>query len=86
MATAITALRQAPVLVNGRLQKFIKAVEPPGNARPECEFLTELVRNVAGQPVANTLEGLFNQMAEELPALKGLTWAQVGDLGVDVPI
>ena len=27
----------------GRVQKFMKAVEPPGDARPEWEFLRELV-------------------------------------------
>ena len=27
----------------GRVQKFMKAVEPPGNARPEWEFLRDLV-------------------------------------------
>ena len=26
----------------GRVQKFMKAVEPPGDARPEWEFLREL--------------------------------------------
>ena len=29
----------------GRVQKFMKAVEPPGDARPEWEFLHELVFN-----------------------------------------
>src|SRR5499427_6142161 len=33
----------------GRVQKFMKAVEPPGDARQEWEFLHELVLDVTGQ-------------------------------------
>jgi NADH-quinone oxidoreductase subunit G len=72
--------------VKGRLQKFMKAVEAPGDARPEWEFLHELVHNVTGQNGFVSMEGLFNQMAKEIPALNGLEWAKVGDQGVDVQI
>jgi NADH-quinone oxidoreductase subunit G len=70
----------------GRVQKFMKAVEPRGDARPEWEFLHELVYNVTGQNGYATIEGLFNQMAKEIPAFNGLTWAQLGDLGMTVQI
>ena len=33
-----------------------------------------------------SIEGLFNQMAKEVPAFKGLTWAGLGDTGVTVGI
>ncbi len=72
------------VNVRGRLQKFMKAVEPPGDARPEVEFLAELVAGVTGQPVPGTMEGLFNRMAAEVPTFQGLTWAAVGDTGVEI--
>ncbi len=72
--------------VKGRVQKFSKAVEPPGDARPEWEFLHDLVHNVTGQNGHSTIEGLFNQMAREVPAFAGLTWAGLGDLGASVPI
>jgi NADH-quinone oxidoreductase subunit G len=74
------------VNVKGRLQKFMKAVEAPGDARPEWEFLHELVHNVTGQNGFVSIEGLFNQMAKEIPALNGLEWAKVDDQGVDVQI
>ncbi len=70
----------------GRVQKFMKAVEPRGDARPEWEFLHELVFNVTGQNGFASIEGLFNQMAKEVPAFIGLTWAGLGDTGVTVPI
>ena len=70
----------------GRVQKFMKAVESRGDARPEWEFLHELVLNVTGQDGYASIEGLFNLMAQEVPAFKGLTWAGLGDTGVTVPI
>jgi NADH-quinone oxidoreductase subunit G len=74
------------VNAKGRLQKFLKAVEAPGEARAEWEFLHELVFNVTGQNGFVSIEGLFNQMAKEVPAFAGLEWAKVGDTGVNVPI
>jgi predicted molibdopterin-dependent oxidoreductase YjgC len=70
----------------GRVQKFMKALEPRGDARPEWEFLHELVFNVTGQDGYATIEGLFNLMAKEVPAFNGLTWAGLGDTGVTVAI
>ena len=72
--------------VKGRVQRFMKAVEPKGDARPEWEFLHELVYNVTGQNGFVNIEGLFNQMAAEVPAFNGITWAGLGDTGVTVPI
>ncbi|HKQ40371.1 MAG TPA: molybdopterin-dependent oxidoreductase [Verrucomicrobiae bacterium] len=72
--------------VKGRVQKFMKAIEPKGDARPEWEFLHDLVYNVTGQNGFVTIEGLFNQMAVEVPAFNGLTWAAVGDTGAQAKI
>jgi NADH-quinone oxidoreductase subunit G len=72
--------------VKGRVQKFMKAVEAPGDARAEWEFLHDLVHNVTGQNGFVTIEGLFNQMAKEVSAFNGVTWASLGDTGVTVQI
>ena len=72
--------------IKGRVQKFMKALEPKGDSRPEWEFLHELVFNVTGQNGFVSIEGLFNQMAKEVPAFSGLTWATLGDTGASVPI
>jgi NADH-quinone oxidoreductase subunit G len=74
------------VNAKGRVQKFMKAVEPKGDARAEWEFLHELVHHVTGRNGFSTIEGLFNQMAQEVPAFAGLEWAKVGDTGVTVQI
>jgi NADH-quinone oxidoreductase subunit G len=70
----------------GRVQKFLKAIEPRDDARPEWEFLDELVFHVTGQDGWTSIEGLFNQMAKEVPAFNGLTWAGLGNTGVTVAI
>ena len=72
--------------VKGRVQRFLKAIEPVGDARPEWEFLHELVHGVTGRNGFTSLEGLFNQMAGEVPALAGLEWAKLGDGGVTITI
>jgi len=72
--------------VKGRVQRFFKAVEPRGDARAEWEFLHELVHNVTGQNGFVSIEGLFNQMARDVPAFAGLTWAGLGETGVTVQI
>jgi NADH-quinone oxidoreductase subunit G len=70
----------------GRVQRFVKAVEPRGAARPEWEFLHELVFNVTGQNGYASIEGLFNQLAGEITPYAGLTWAGLGDTGMNIPI
>ncbi len=72
--------------VKGRVQKFMKAVEAPGDARAEWEFLHDLVHNVTGRDGFVTIEGLFNEMAKDVSAFNGLAWANLGDTGVTVPI
>ena len=70
----------------GRIQKFMKAIEPKGNARPEWQFLHELVFNTTGSNGFATIEGLFDQMAREIPAFHNLTWAGVNELGVTIEL
>ena len=74
--------------IKGHVQKFMKALDAPGDARPEWEFLHELVENTTGQNGFSTIEGLFNQMTGEVEAFKDkeLTWASLGDEGVTVEI
>ena len=74
------------VNVKGRLQKFNKAVEAPGDARPEVEFLQELVEGVAGPIGSTTIEGLFNRMTAEIAGFGGVQWAAVGDTGITLSL
>ncbi len=72
------------VNVKGRVQRFMKAVEPPGQARPEWEYLRELVVLVAGETPPPTVETLFNALCQETPAFKEIAWAKLGDAGANV--
>ena len=71
---------------DGRVQKFMQAIHPKGDARAEWDFLHDLVYNVTGKNGFLTIEGLFNEMAKDVPAFNGLTWAGLGDAGVTVKI
>jgi predicted molibdopterin-dependent oxidoreductase YjgC len=64
----------------------MQALQPQGDSRAEWEFLHELVYNVTGQNGFATIEGLFNQMAKEVPEFNGVTWAALGDTGVTIQI
>ncbi len=70
---------------HGRVQRFFKAVEPPGDARPESEWLSDLWERLTGERVPDNPVALFNQMAAEVPAFAGLTWAALGDTGCPLP-
>jgi len=72
--------------VKGRVQRFLPAVPPPGEARPEGEFLWELLVLLGVRSGPFSLEGVAADMAGHAPAFQGVTWAGLGDLGVTVPI
>jgi NADH-quinone oxidoreductase subunit G len=74
------------VNTKGRVQRFLQSVQPKGEARPEWEFLHELIESATARNGGVNIEALFNQMAREVPAFNGLTWAGLGDLGVTIPI
>lgn len=74
------------VNIKGRVQRFMQNIQPKGNSRAEWEFLHELVHDVTGQNGFATIEGLFNQMAAEVPAFKNLTWGGLSDHGATVEI
>jgi NADH-quinone oxidoreductase subunit G len=69
----------------GRVQRFLKAVEPPGDARPESEILGILVAAVTGQEYPADAEGLFNRMTTDLKSFHGLSWTGLGDAGQPAP-
>ena len=71
---------------NGRIQCFHKAVEPPGMARPEREFLMEWVQQIAGISFPINFEAFFNAMTTEVPAFAKLNLAQIGLEGANITL
>jgi NADH-quinone oxidoreductase subunit G len=68
----------------GRLQRLNRAVRPPGLARDDWEILLDLHQALTGSNGIFTIEDVFRQMSESVPALSGLTLSRIGDLGVHV--
>ena len=73
--------RGSMVNVNGRLQRLNRALTAPGHARDDWEILSDMLKGL-GADGASSLEDLFKQMATETPALAGLNFGKIGDLGV----
>ena len=67
-----------------QLQRACPAVHESDRAAaatlvPSGSFLARIVSSlIAPEPYAN-IEGLFNQMTQEVPAFAGLKWADLGD-------
>ena len=68
----------------GRLQRLNRAVRPPGSARDDWEILRDLQQALTGSNGVYSIEDVFRQMSENIPALQGLSLSKIGDLGVQV--
>jgi predicted molibdopterin-dependent oxidoreductase YjgC len=65
-----------------RLQRFKRAFEAPGEAKPRFEVALDLLARL-GQPMgAATAGDVFVEMAVSAPGLAGLTHRSVGPKGV----
>ena len=70
----------------GRVQKFMQAIEAPGDARADWEWLREWVVTLTGQAIPDTLPGIFNALSQQTEAFGGVTWKDIGDQGADIKI
>jgi NADH-quinone oxidoreductase subunit G len=68
----------------GRLQRLNRAVRGPGQARDDWEILRDLIQASSGRNGIYSIEDVFRQMSEAVPALRGLSLSKIGDLGVQV--
>jgi NADH-quinone oxidoreductase subunit G len=68
----------------GRLQRLNRAVRGPGQARDDWEILRDLIQAYSGRNGIYSIEDVFRQMSEAIPALAGLSLSKIGDLGVQV--
>jgi NADH-quinone oxidoreductase subunit G len=82
--TAYAEKRGSMINVTGRLQSLNKAVKTPGNARDTWEILRDLIVALGGSNGIHTIEDVFKRLAAEVPALNGLTFSKIGDLGTQV--
>lgn len=82
--TAYAEKRGSMINATGRLQRLNKAVKTPGNAHDTWEILRDLIVALGGSNGIHTIEDVFKRLAAEVPALAGLTFSKIGDLGTQV--
>jgi NADH-quinone oxidoreductase subunit G len=68
----------------GRLQRLNRAVRGPGQARDDWEILRDLIQAYSGRNGIYSIEDVFRQMSDGVPALAKLSLSKIGDLGVPV--
>ena len=66
----------------GRLQRLIPAVDLPGNTREDWKILRDLLLETGGGNGVFSIEDVFRLLAETAPEFAGLTFGQIGDLGI----
>ena len=66
----------------GRLQRLNKAVDAPGQTLEPWEIVRDLIQATGGGNGIYAVTDLFKQLAAEVSEFSGLTWGQIGDLGV----
>jgi predicted molibdopterin-dependent oxidoreductase YjgC len=65
----------------GRVQRFLAAVRPPGEARPGWQVLSDVLAAFgAGDPPASAAD-VFAALVADRPAYHGLAWDALGDEG-----
>jgi NADH-quinone oxidoreductase subunit G len=72
------------VNVHGRLQRFSRAIAAPGQAREDWMILRDLRETLTGGNSLHSIEDVWKAMAAAVPALTGLSWAKIGDQGIDL--
>lgn len=68
--------------VTGRLQRLNQAVDPPGQTMQPWEIIRDLIQNTGGGNGIYSTQDLFNLLTSEISDFVGVTWDQIGDLGM----
>jgi NADH-quinone oxidoreductase subunit G len=73
-------------MINGfhRLQRLNQAVRPAGSSMEDWQVLLALRQASTGGNGLHTFEDVFKAMVQQTAEFTGLTWAKIGDLGLDL--
>jgi formate dehydrogenase alpha subunit len=69
-----------------RVQRVRKAVEPPGEARPDWQIFCELSRKMGYEMNYNSAEEIFEEICSLLPQYKGISYARLEKEGLQWPV
>ena len=83
-SAAFAEKRGSMINGKGRLQRLNRAVRPPGQARDDWEILRDLNQALTDSHGVYTIEDVFRQMSETVPAFAGMTLSKIGDLGIQI--
>ncbi len=68
----------------GRLQRLNEVIDPVGQAKPTWEILRDLIGELGGGNGFYSSIDLFRTMSSEIPEFRGMSWGDIGDLGVSL--
>lgn len=69
-----------------RVQRVRKAVDPPGQARPDWQIFTELSKKMGYEMEYNSAEDIFEEIRNLLPQYKGITYERIEEVGLQWPV
>ncbi len=67
--------------IQGRVQRIRRAVAPLGQSLPDLEILELLARELGLEVQPGSPGEIFLQLAEQVPAFRGMSYESIGDLG-----
>ena len=68
--------------VTGRLQRLNKVIDGPGLTLEAWEIVRDLIQATGGGNGIYSVTDIFTQLTQEVSEFEGLTWGQIGDLGI----
>ncbi len=69
-----------------RVQRIRKAVEPPGEAKPDWQIFCEVSRKMGYPMQYESAEEIFNEIASLLPQYAGMSYARLEKEGLQWPV
>lgn len=69
-----------------RVQRVRKAVNPPGEAKPDWQIITELSRKMGYEMSYSSAEEVFEEIRQLLPQYKGITYERLEEVGLQWPV
>ena len=69
-----------------RIQIAHKAIDPPGNARPDLDILIDLSRRVGLPTPFTTASEVFDEIARVTPSWRGVSHARLAGSGLQYPV
>lgn len=69
-----------------RVQRVRKAVNPPGEAKPDWQIFCELSQRMGYEMKYDTPEDIFNEVRSLLPQYAGITYDRLEEVGLQWPV